>query len=135
MSQLTNPAPRFETIEGRRTLVVERKPPLPATLEALLRMLFSVSVSTDIRPSGATAACEQWRTHRFTTIRQGRALCVDRILRDLRIDMCADCGAVCVRDISYDRLSGLQPGGRGPARRDLILGWYTGARRGQRQYR
>lgn len=128
-------SPAMQTIEGQRTFVVERTPPLPKRLDALIASLFSVSVREDITPTGATTACEQWRTHRFTTIRAGRHLGTDRVLRDLRLDMCADCGAVCVRDVSYDRISGLPVGGRGPSRRDLILGWYSGARRGQRQYR
>jgi hypothetical protein len=125
---------QYQVIEGQRTLVVERTPPLPSRLDALIASMFSLSVSIDIKPAGTSVACEQWRTHRFTTIRQGRALCRDRMLRDLRVDMCADCGAVCVRDISYDRLGGLPIGGRGPARRDLILGWYSGARRNSRLY-
>jgi hypothetical protein len=129
------PAQRFETIEGQRTLVVERRPPLPPNLNTLIASMFRVSISADIRPSGASASCEIWRTHRFQVLRQGTAMCLDRVLRDLRIEMCADCGAACVRDISFDRLGGLPTGGRGPARRDLILGWYSGARRGSRQYR
>ena len=130
---MSNP-PQYQTIEGQRTLVVERTPPLPPRLDVLIASMFSLSVSTDITPAGASIACEQWRTHRFTTIRQGRAMCRDLMLRDLRVDMCADCGAVCVHDISFDRMPGLLVGGRGPARRDLILGWYSGARRGNRQY-
>lgn len=125
----------LQTIEGKRTLVVERTPPLPQKLDQLIDELFGVSVSADIRPTGASAACEQWRTHRFTTIREGRHLGRDRVLRDLRIQMCADCGAVCVRDVSFDRLSGLPIGRSGPARRDLVLGWYSGSRRGGRSYR
>lgn len=126
------PAPRYLTIEGQRTLVVENKPPIPARLDLLIGSLFGVTVSNDIRPTGASVACEQWRTHRFDVLRVGRAMCLDRVLRDLRIEMCQDCGAVCVRDISYDRLSGLPIGGAGPARRDLILGWYSGAARNRR---
>lgn len=121
-------------IDGQPTTVVERTPPLPRKLDHLIAALFSVSVSTDITPTGATSACETWHTHRFTVIRQGRHLGPDRVLRDLRIDMCADCGACCVRDISYDRVSGLPIGRGGPRRRDLVLGWYSGARRGQRTY-
>lgn len=114
------------TIEGMRTLVVERNPPLPPKLDQLIGELFGVSVSVDLRPSGASTACIQWRTHRFTVIRQGRHLGRDRVLRDLSIQMCADCGAVCVRDVSFDRLSGLPIGRSGPSRRDLVLGWYSG---------
>lgn len=134
---------RTSIIEGKRTLVVDKRPPLPRYLDStdpvtgergLLASLFAVSVKNDIRPTGASAACETWRTHRFDVLRQGRHLGRDRVLRDLRLLMCLDCGAVCVRDISYDRLPGLRPGGIGPARRDLVLGWYSGARRGNRQH-
>ena len=124
-----------QTIEGQQTLVVERKPPLPAKLDQLLAAMFGVTVRNDVRPTGASTACETWRTHRFSVLREGRHLGPDRVIRDLRLQMCADCGAVCVRDISFDRISGLPTGRRGPARRDLVLGWYSGARRGQRQYR
>ena len=124
-----------QTIEGQQTLVVERKPPLPAKLDQLLAAMFGVTVRNDVRPTGASTACETWRTHRFSVLREGRHFGPDRVIRDLRLQMCADCGAVCVRDISFDRISGLPTGRRGPARRDLVLGWYSGARRGQRQYR
>jgi hypothetical protein len=137
-SVMSKPAPapvaRLATIEGRRTTVVEREPPLPRKLDQLIGQLFAVSVSVDITPTGPAAACETLRSHRFTTIREGRHFGTDRVLRDLRLQMCADCGAVCVRDVSYDRLGGLPVGRGGPRRRDLILGWYSGARRGGRQY-
>lgn len=125
---------RIATIEGQRTIVGESTPPLPKSLLTLIGSLFDVTVSNDIRPTGTSAACDQWRTHRFAVLRAGRALCTDRVLRDLRLDMCQDCGAVCVHDISLDRLDGLRVGRGGPRRRDLILGWYSGARRGSRQY-
>jgi hypothetical protein len=121
-------------IEGKSTLVVNRTPPLPQKLDVLLGELFGVLVTKDIRPTGASSACETWRTHRFDTLRVGRHFGRDRVLRDLRLQMCLDCGAVCVRDISYDRISGLPTGGKGPARRDLVLGWYSGARRANRRH-
>lgn len=127
--------PTVQVIEGQRTLVSTRRPPLPARLPDLISAMFGVTVSEDIRPAGARAACEQLRTHRFGTLREGRHLGSDRELRDLRVQMCRDCGAVCVRDITYDRLGGLPVGRRGPARRDLVLGWYSGARRNRREYR
>lgn len=127
-------SPRLTTIEGQQTLVVESTPPLPAKLPVLLAALSHVTAREDIRPSGATQACEAWRTHRFAVMREGVHVGLDGIVRDLRIQMCRDCGAVCVRDVSVDRLPGLPIGRRGAARRDLILGWYSGARRGQRTY-
>lgn len=126
----TTPIVRHETHGGRRVVVVERTPPLPSSLDKLLGALFAVRVRNDIRPTGASAACEQWRTHRFTVLREARHFGLDRVLRDLRIDMCADCGAVCVRDISVDRSIGTSVLNK----RDLVLGWYSGTRRGQRQY-
>lgn len=129
---MSTPPARYMTIEGRKTLVVENTPPLPKSLDALIRSMFGVTVSNDIRPTGASVACDQWRTHRFDVLREGRALGLDRVLRDIRVEMCQDCGAVCVRDISYDRRSGLPVGGAGPRRRNLILGWYSGAARANR---
>lgn len=121
-------------IEGRDVVVVRRQPPLPRRLDTLLSLIYQVSVREDIRPAGATASCEVLRTHRFAVLREGRYLGPDQIVRDLRVTMCRDCGAACVRDVSVDSLDGLPSGRGGPARRDLILGWYSGARRGQRQY-
>lgn len=132
---MTPATARRAIIEGQQTLVVERKPPLPAKLDQLLAAMFGVTVRNDVRPTGASVACEAWRTHRFSVLREGRHLGPDRVLRDLRVQMCADCGAVCVRDISYDRLGGLSVGRGGPARRDLVLGWYSGTRRAARTYR
>lgn len=130
---------RIAVIEGQRTQVVERTPPLPPRLDALLAAMFSLTVKVDITPAGAAAQCSALRVHRFAVIREGRHLGTDRVLRDLRVEMCRDCAAVCVRDISYDRLegplAGLSHGRRGPRRRDHILGWYSGARRNQREYR
>lgn len=127
--------PTVEIIEGQRTLVVKRQPPLPPRLPDLLAALFAVTASEDIRPGGAAAACEQLREHRFGTLRQGRYFGPDREMRDLHIQMCRDCGAVCVRDITFDRMTGLPVGRRGPLRRNHVIGWYSGARRNRREYR
>lgn len=133
MNKPSLPVARFATIEGERTLVVDRKPPLPPKLNELIAALFGVTLSVDIHPTQASAACEQ-RSHPFTTIREGRHFGLDGVLRDLRIQMCPHCGAVCVRDVSFDRIGGLPIGRGGPRRRDLILGWYSGSRRAGRQY-
>lgn len=127
--------PRKVMIEGRPVQVVERRPPLPAKLDQLLASMFSIYDREDIRPIGAAAQCEQLRTHRFGTLLKGRHFGLDRELRDLKVQMCLDCGAVCVRDITFDRMAGLPVGRRGPLRRDLILGWYSGKRRAGREYR
>lgn len=127
-------AARNEIIEGTPTLVVERRPPLPQGLPALLGALQLVTRREDIVPGGTSVRCEQ-REHRFGVLREGRHVGLDGVVRDLRIEMCRDCGATCVRDISYDRLAGLPVGRRGPQRRDMVIGWYSGARRNRREYR
>jgi hypothetical protein len=126
-------APRWETIEGQRVLVVERIPPIPANLDKLLGEMTGVR-KYDVRVTGTSRSCEVLREHRFQLFREGHHVGLDGEARDLRLLMCADCTAVCVRDISYDRLGGLPVGGHGPARRDLVLGWYSGAHRNGRTY-
>ena len=128
-------APRRLTIEGQQAVVVETNPPLPQKLDQLLAAMFSITKREDIRLAGAARQCEQDRTHRFGILREGRHLGLDRQLRDLRVEQCRDCGAVCVRDITYDRVTGLPVGRRGPLRRDHVIGWYSGARRNRREYR
>lgn len=128
--------PRSEVIEGRKTLVVENRPPLPQKMPDLLSAMerSGVTYRADFQPAGARAACEM-RQHRFQRFREGPNVGLDGVVRHLRLEMCADCGAVCVRDQSIDRLAGLPTGRKGPARRDLVIGWYSGARRNRREYR
>jgi hypothetical protein len=126
--------PRLELIEGQRTLVVERRPPLQPKLDGLLSALFHIRAAKDIRPSGTRAACEIERDHRFDLLREGRHVGLDGVVRDLRVRMCLDCGATEVRDVSYDRLPGLPTASGGPARRDEVIGWYSGKRRAGREY-
>lgn len=128
-------APRRMTIDGQAAVVVETTPPIPQHLDELLAAMFSITRREDIALAGTAAQCERDRTHRFAVLREGRHLGLDRQLRDLRVEQCRDCGAVCVRDITFDRLSGLPVGRRGPLRRDHILGWYSGARQNHRVYR
>ena len=127
-------APRSEVIEGQRTLVVESRPPLPRKMPDLLSAMTGVTYRADFALGGARAACEM-RLHRFQRFREGRHVGHDGIVRDLALQMCADCGAVCVRDQSIDRLPGLPTGRRGAARKDHVIGWYSGARRNGREYR
>jgi hypothetical protein len=134
-----------EQIEGVQTRVEKRVPPIPQKLDRLFAEMFSLTVSRDIKLAGARSQCDTLREHRLETIRKGRHFGTDRVLRDLQVDMCADCGAVCVRDISYDTLTlqSLRTGRmydvptarRGPVRRNHIIGWYSGARRNSREYR
>lgn len=65
----------------------------------------------------------------------------------IRLERCQDCDAVCVRDVSVEmnaggrpaRLRNLKTGAEriAPAigRRNVVLGWYSGKRRGGREYK
>ncbi len=130
-----------QLIEGRRVEVQTIDWGLPPKMDALLTALFGVTQRADIVPGGTSVACEVWRTHRFQLFRLGRFFPVSGVVLgqvlDLRLNMCADCGAVEVRDISYDRSFDGEPipvGRKGPNRRDRIIGHYSGARRGGREY-
>lgn len=135
--------PRRLRIDGQTVLVIERTPPLPPTLELLLSggrdpsgrrwNALRVSARSPLRLSGARAACLD-ETHRLAPWLDGFHMGSDGIARTLRLLACLDCGAVCVRDESFDTLSDL-PRGRLPLRRrDHILGWYSGARPRNRVY-
>lgn len=116
-----------QLIEGRRVQVVERKPPLPQRLDTLIDGMGPVWYRADIAPQGARPSCEQ-RRHRFATLREGRYACPDGIIRDLRVEVCADCAAACVRDISVDRLGDAPVARSGPNRKSEVIGWYSGSR-------
>jgi len=121
--------PRVAVIEGRPTLIVERRPPLPPRLGDLLARLRVYPV----RISGWRSTCSE-QDHRLVPLADGSYLCLDGIRRDLRVLICADCEAACVRDVTVDVLAGLRLGRRAPRRRDHVIGWYSGARRFQRTY-
>ena len=136
------PDPRVVTIEGRRTLVIERTPPLPTTLKLLLeggrdaRGLWPpirLVVRRPLRLTGTRPDCGQ-QDHRLADWLEGFHTGSDGIARYLRILACQDCGAVCVRDASVDHLPGLPTGGRPLRRKDHVIAWYSGARRSQRTY-
>jgi hypothetical protein len=130
-------APRVTVIEGRRVLVIDRRPPLPQRLDALLAT--PGMRRFPVRVSGWRSACGE-QDHRLVPFAEGRYRGPDLERRTLRLLICADCESVCVRDVTVDRLvdqAGIGPRRTptlAPRRRDLILGWYTGARRNQRQY-
>lgn len=128
--------PRLTTIEGRQTLVVERRPPLQPRLDALLSAMFITSRS-DVRPTGARIACEVEREHPFVMLAEGRHVGTDGVVRDLRVLMCPFCGAAQVRDQSFDTSIAGEPvpRNRPPQRRDHVIGWYTGKRRSGREYK
>lgn len=126
--------PRLATIEGRPTIVQRVDTGLPRKLEGLLNEMaaFGFTYRADPQLAGARTACTVLREHRWTRFREGRwyarrGIRVGQVL-DLHLRMCADCGGVEVRDVSYDRLAGLPIGRGGPSRRSHILGRYSGAR-------
>lgn len=157
-------APRYDTIQGQRVLVVPRQAGLPQKLDQLLEAMgkFGFAYREDIVPRGTRRACEVANDHRFKVFREGRwwnpsrfnvhgdhpaaYRVIDAGLLLLRLEMCQDCGAVCVRDVSLEpeagatpaRLVNLRTGEAriAPAigRRDVVLGWYSGKRRGGREY-
>lgn len=94
---------------------------LPANLDTLLRLISSGLVY-QVPVRGATAACTATETHDMrlwvTGTYSGRSL---------RLNKCADCEAVEVRDVSLDA----NIAGSRLARRPLnrLLGWYTGKAR------
>lgn len=101
-------------------------PILPSNLDALLRLI-SNGLAYQVPVRGATAACTADETHDMrlwvTGTYSGRSL---------RLNKCADCESVEVRDVSLD----LNLGGSSLARRPLnaLLGWYTGNRGSRRIY-
>jgi hypothetical protein len=128
--------PRLVTIEGVQTLVVERVPPIQPRLDALLSSMVVTRAGT-VRPRGARRECEVDRDHPFAMLREGRHVGLDGVVRDLRVLMCPYCGAVQVRDVSFDTAIAGEPVPRSgpPKRRDYVIGWYTGKRRAGREYR
>jgi hypothetical protein len=126
-------ASRVVVIEGRRVLMVDRTPPIPPTLDRLLATMV-VTHSADVRPGGARSICLGEQDHRLRIFREGRHVGLDGVVRDLRLLMCADCESVCVRDVTRDTLSRLPTGRQPLKRRDHVIGWYSGARPGQRVY-
>jgi hypothetical protein len=155
---------RTENIEGQRTLVVDNQSTLPKSLAVLLSEMapFGFSERADFALAGTRTACEVLRVHRWRVFRVGHwsnpapfgvvvspeyTETVPRGVRNLRLEMCADCGAVCVRDVSTHGWAGARPARLfntttgaeriAPAvgRRDLVIGWYSGKRRAGREYR
>jgi hypothetical protein len=118
-------------IEGRRVAVFDRRPPLPPRLDVLLTApemrVFPVKIT------GWRSQCSE-QEHRLYPVAEGPYQCHDGQRRDLRVLMCADCESVCVRDVSLDMLP-VRAGRRGFARRDRVMGWYSGSRRNRREYR
>lgn len=141
---IRNPDPRVEIIEGRRTLVVERRPPLPSSLALLLEggrepngrtwHPIRLAVRQPLRLAGARASC-LGQDHQLSLWLEGFHTGSDGAVRYLSLAACVDCGSVCVRDRSPDSLANLPFGaGRQPRRKDHVIAWYSGARPNQRTY-
>lgn len=165
---MTATAARTATIEGRKTLVVGNQSPLPRSLSDLLTDMapFGFSERADFALAGTRTACEVLRVHRWKTFRKGhwsnprtfsmvighqadgsvQTQSVPKGTRQLRLDMCADCGAVVVHDVTPSGWAGAKPvrlvnrqtGAEriAPAigQPDLVIGWYSGKRRAGREY-
>lgn len=137
------PDPSVQIIEGRKTLVVERRPPLPSSLQLLLEggrdaagRIWSpirLIASRRLVLAGARYAC-LGQDHRLTPWLEGFHTGSDRVARFLSLAACSDCGAVCVRDRSFDSLDRLPTGGQKPRRKDHVMAWYSGARPANRTY-
>jgi hypothetical protein len=135
---------RVTTIEGRRVLIVDRHPPLPQSLVLLLEggrdasgrvwPAMRVVGRRPLRLAGASSSCLD-ENHRLVPWLDGSHAGSDGVTRSLHLDACADCGAVSVRDTSFDVLERLPTGGRPPRRKDHVIGWYSGARPANREYR
>ena len=93
---------------------------LPSNLDALLRLIRSGLVYP-VPVRGATAACTANLTHDMrlwvTGTYSGRSI---------RLNKCADCESVEVRDVSLDAVIGEARLAPRPLNR--LLGWYTGRR-------
>lgn len=135
--------PRVEVIEGRRTLVIERTPPVPSDLRLMLEggrdaagrtwVPIRVLHSQKLVIGGARGSC-LGQDHRLSGWLIGAHLGSDGITRRLALYACADCGAVCVRDQSLDTLDRLPTGPIPLRRKDHVLAWYSGARPSNRTY-
>lgn len=143
--------PRFAVVEGRSVLVIERVPPIAPSLNLLLnggrdaKQRLWPSLRVSLRnpltitgsPSASCLSSSNASTkddHNLRRWIEGFYTCSDNVVRYLSLQACTDCGAVCVRDRSFDTLEGLSHGRRPLRRRDEVLGWYSGARRNGRVY-
>lgn len=130
---------RFEVVaHGVTAAVYERARPIPPRLELLLEggggwRPLRIVYSRRLHLGGASAACAA-DDHRLRDWLEGFHTGSDGVVRHLRLLACRDCGAVQVRDVSFDALPGARASRLAPRRRDKIIGWYSGARPSQRVY-
>lgn len=149
---------RRVVLAGRTVLVRDRAKPIPPSLRLLieggrddrgvLHHPIRQSVREPLRLGGAASACagssngDPALNHRLRRWLEGFHVGTDGVSRYLSLHACADCGAVCVRDRSFDSLASLsgdqrdeRSAGRRPLRRrDEVIGWYSGARPKARVY-
>jgi hypothetical protein len=134
---------RVLTIEGHKVRVIERAPPIPGTLEVLLEggrdgngrfwAPLRIISRQPLRLGGPRPECLR-EDHRLGEWLEGFHTGSDQTSRHLALLACSDCGAVQVRDRSFDSIDNL-PTGRLPLRRrDHLIGWYSGSRPRQRVY-
>ena len=141
---MTAPEPYRTTIEGKVALVFERVSPLAPTLQLLLAggrdaagrtwLPLRVTHREPLRLRGARHECDEQR-HRPAPWLEGFSTGRDGVVRYVVLAACQDCGAVRVNDRSFDTLQGLPTGRQPIRRRDKTVGWYSGGRPGQREYR
>lgn len=134
---------RVTVIDGERVAVFDRPKPVPATLALMLNggrddagrvwQPLRQVVTYPLRIGGAIGECAQ-QLHRLSPWIEGFHSGSDGVARYLRLEACRDCGAVAIRDASFDTLDGAPVGRLAPRRRDALIGWYTGARPRQRVY-
>lgn len=126
--KVTAAEPRIIRVaDGVLAEVVERTI-LPRQLEALLGEL-RMARSQPARLLGTRRACVDGE-HELASWRTGLWAG-----RDLRLSLCAYCGAIEVRDVSFDILPGIKAGRGGLRRRSDVLGWYSGKRPLGREFR
>ena len=143
--------PRWAVIDGVRAAVYERTPPIAPTLDLMLSggrddkaRLWPALRVVERYPlriaSSPTASCMSSSNgsvnddHHLSKWLGGFVNCSDGATRYVVLHACTDCGAVCVRDRSFDSLDGLPHGGRPLRRRDHVIGWYSGSRPNSRVY-
>ena len=101
-------------------------PILPSHLDALLRLI-SNGLVYQVPVRGATTACTATETHDWQLWITG-----ELSGRSVRLNKCADCTSVDVRDVSLDLNIGASRLERRPLNR--LLGWYSGRRPAGRTY-
>lgn len=102
--------------------------------------------SWPVVPRGARASCSGAATmaeeHELLPLRHAVWLLAPEALQrqaydgavELLLTMCAHCGAVEVRDVSFHAPRGLRASTLAPRRRSDVLGWYSGKRPAGRIY-